>query len=261
MGIFVGLDSTGHKALSGTAVAATLEGQAGVIYTGTTDGNGWVNFSVVIAGNYSVTANLAGFLSKEIARSVAADEKDTGYVYLARATAQNSKSLSGLVRDADGKAVSGSKVIFEGNGSGGLTIYATTTATGDYAFSGIPTGTNSGTLRVQMDGYSDFTAPVTLGAAANFLNVTLQKPTSVNRFASGFSGYRLVRNGREVVLEIASASMPGRVSLFDARGARTFTRAIPAGSLRLSLPTLGGSSYLVVERGGKVENLSVPKSN
>lgn len=263
--IFVGLDSTGNPALSGAGVAATLQGPGGTVYTGTTDAKGWVTFTDVIAGSYAVSANLAGFVSKEVIRAVAANEKDTGFIYLARATAQNSKTLSGLVRDADGKAIEGAKIIFQGNGNGngGITLSATSSATGDYAFSGIPTGTAGGSITVSKDGFGEFVGTVALGSAASFLNVTLKKSVSIGRFAGAFQGLRMIRNGSDVSLEFPASPAAGKVSLFDARGALLRSRQVPAGISSVGISTAGIGAqpgFLILEQSGSMHRLTLSPS-
>jgi hypothetical protein len=260
MSIFVGLDSTGNLALSGAAVAATLQGQAGVVYTGSTDAKGWVVFADVVSGSYAVSANLAGFVSKEVTRAVAANEKDTGFIYLARATAQNSKSLSGLVRDADGKAVEGAKIIFTSTGGNGITLAATSSATGDYSFSGIPTTVTAGSVTVSKDGFASFTGNVTLTGAASFLNVTLNKAVvSLAWSASAANGLRMVRDGRNLSLEFPAAKVSGHVSIFDARGSLITLRVIPAGASRAAISGLSArTGFVVLEQGAATRRLALP---
>ncbi|HKP96552.1 MAG TPA: carboxypeptidase-like regulatory domain-containing protein [Fibrobacteria bacterium] len=260
MSIFVGLDSATNPALAGAAVAATLTAPSGEVYTGTTDAKGWVTFPSVIAGAYSVSANLDGYVSKVAARTVTANEKDTGYVYLARATAQNSKSLSGLVRDADGKAVQGAKVIFEGNGANGIVLAATSSATGDYAFRGIPTNVNGGTVTVQMNGFAEFTAAVTLTGAASFLNVTLKKPVSLSRQAREAGLLRFARSGSVLTLEFPAVAEAGSLSLYDARGVLVDAVRIPAGAVHagLSAPSRSGAGFMILKQGASLRRLSLP---
>ncbi|MDB5106751.1 MAG: hypothetical protein JWP91_4440 [Fibrobacteres bacterium] len=261
MSVFVGLDSTGNAALAGAEVAASLNAPSGEIYTGTTDAKGWVTFPSVIAGSYSVSANLLGFVSKVAARTVTASEKDTGYIYLARATAQNSKALSGLVRDADGKAVAGAKVILETSGANGITLSATSSATGDYSFSGIPSAIAGGTVTVTMNGYAEFTAPVTLSGAASFLNVTLKKATGIFSIGNGAYKLRLVKNGNGLALEFPASASAGRLSLYDIRGALVSDIAIPAGSVRAALNgSASGARFLVLKQGASAQRLSLPSA-
>jgi hypothetical protein len=261
MSIFVGLDSTGNPALSGADVAASLTAPSGEIYTGTTDAKGWVTFASVVAGTYSVSANLSGYVSKVATRTVAANEKDTGYIYLARATAQNSKALSGLVRDAAGKAVAGAKVIFEGSGANGIVLSSTSSATGDYAFSGIPNSVNGGTVTVESAGFADFSANVTLTGAASFLNITLKVPTSINAIAKGRNGISLVRNGRGLAVEFPASSVAGRLSLYDLRGTLVGFLAVPAGSTRAALDnaaSISSARFLVLKQGASVSRMALP---
>ncbi len=261
MYIFVGLDSTGNAALAGASVAASLTAPSGEVYTGTTDAKGWVTFASVVAGSYSVSANLAGFVSKVAPRTVTANEKDTGYIYLARATALNSKTLSGLVRDADGKAVSGAKLIFESNGFNSILLSATSSATGDYAFSGIPNGVAGGTVTVTMAGYADFTATIPLTGAASFLNVTLKKATSIFAAGNGMDRLRLVRNDRGLTLEFPASAAAGSLSVYDIRGTLVRALAIPAGSERASLTgrtAVSGARFLVLKQGASVRRMSLP---
>lgn len=260
MNIFVGLDSTGNPALAGAAVAASAEGPGGEVYTGTTDAKGWVVFAGVIAGSYSVSANLSGFVSKVVTRAVAADEKDTGYVYLAKATAQNSKSLSGLVRDAAGKAVSGAEVIFSANGGNGIVLFATSNATGDYAFSGIPNNVAGGSVEVKKDGFAEFSGNVTLTGSASFLNVTMKVPVSISFARSGNDKVRLVRNGRGLALEFPASTLAGSLTLFDARGVLIGAVRVPAGAVRADLAVAqpeAGSSFLVLKQGPLVQRLTL----
>jgi hypothetical protein len=260
MTLFVGRDTTGNPALEGAQLVAILDGDKETYYTGATDAKGWVTFPSVVAGAYSVSANLSGFVSKVVARTVTPNEKDTGYVYLARATAQNSKSLSGIVRDADGKAVAGAKVLFEGNGNG-ITLSATTTSTGDYAFSGIPTNVAGGAVTVTKDGYLEFSGNVTLGAQASFLNVTLKLAASgIVRAAMQPQRLGLVREGRDLAAVFTPAQVSGSLSLFDARGSRLGVWTVPAGAARASLGSVGSSraAYLVLRQGALVQNLALP---
>jgi hypothetical protein len=260
LSIFVGKDSAGHDQLGGAEVAATLESQDGIIYTGATDSKGWVIFPSVLAGNYSVSANLAGFLSKTIARTVAADEKDTGWIYLVRATAQNSKSLSGLVRDADGKAIAGAKLTFEGAGANGIVLSATSTSTGDYSFSGIPAGVNGGTVVVQSAGYAESSGSVTLTGSESFLNVTLKKAVSIIR-NGGADKFRMVRNDRGLVLEFPASASAGSLSLYDVRGTLLSERAVPAGTTRAALTgasALSGARFLILKQGTSAQRISLP---
>jgi len=262
--IFVGLDSTGNPALAGAGVAATLQGPPGTVYTGTTDAKGWVTFTDVISGSYSVSASLVGFVSKEIIRAVAPNEQDTGYIYLARATALNAKALSGLIRDASGKAVEGAKVIFQASGNGGITLSTASSATGDYAFGGLPIGTAGGTVTVQKAGYGEFTGSVTLATTATFLNVTLKTATSILHFAGSTQGPRLVRNGSEISLQFPAASVAGKVSLFDFRGALIRSRYIPAGLSEMGISTAGIGSragFLILEQGGSQSRLSLSSAH
>lgn len=194
-------------------MAASFSAPDGEVNTGTTDAKGWMVFASVVAGSYSVSANLSGFVSKIAIRAVAADEKDTGYVYLSRATAQNSKSLDGLVRDADGKAVSGAKVIFTANGANGIVLLSNSSATGDYSFNGISTPVTGGTVEVQKTGFADFSSAIALVGSGSFLNVTMKVPVSIaNRDFDG-DKVRLVRNGKGVSLEFSASTRAGSLSL------------------------------------------------
>jgi hypothetical protein len=258
MSIFVGLDSTGNAPLAGAAVAASLDGTDTTVYTGTTDAKGWVTFASVISGTYSVSANLTGFVSKVVSRTVTANEKDTGYVYLARATAQNSKSLSGLVRDADGKALAGVTVLFTANGNSGIVLSSTTTATGDYSFNGIPTSVASGVVAVNKDGYTEFSGAVTLSGAASFLNVTLKKSTSIAALSFQAGALRFQRNGNALSLEFPAASSAGRLSLYDARGGMLHTEKVPAGATRAAMVVSPRAGFLVLEQGAVVRKAAVP---
>jgi hypothetical protein len=251
MSIFVGLDSTGNAALAGAAVAASSSSPDGEVYTGTTDAKGWVVFPSVVAGSYSVSANLSGFVSKIVTRAVAADEKDTGYVYLARATAQNSKSLSGLVRDADGKPVSGAKVIFTATGINGIVLFANSSSTGDYSFNGIPATVSAGSVDIQKSGFTDFSGNVTLSGAASFLNVTLKLPVSIANRAIGGDKLRVVRGGKGVSLEFSASNQAGSLFLFDIRGSIIESVRVPAGAVRadLSAAARTGASILVLKQG------------
>lgn len=260
MSIFVGLDSTGNPPLAGAEVAASLEVANGAVYTGTTDAKGWANFPSVIAGTYSVSANLAGFVSKVATRAVSADEKDTGYIYLARATAQNSKSLSGLVRDADGKAVAGAKVLFEANGANGITLSATSSATGDYSFSGIPNTVTGGTVTVSKAGFADFSGAVALGSQASFLNVTLKTAVGIVAGGRAFGRLLLVNDGSGLAAAFAASHATGTLSLYDARGSLHGAYSVPAGSVRASLRTsdLIGARFLVLRQGANTLRMALP---
>jgi hypothetical protein len=264
MYIFVGQDTAAHPPLEGASVTAVLQGQEGVEYSATTDNKGWATFPSVIAGSYVVTAGLNGYLTKNAQRTVQPDEKDTGLVYLARATASNSKSLAGLVRNGAGKGIEGADVVFESNGGAlnHITVHGTTTATGDYSFEGIPMGVNGGTITVQADGYSQFTGNVTLGAASNFLNVTLQAAVSVrfNRAASGLP--RLVLSGGISTLEFPAAARAGRLLVYDGKGILLRAFPVAAGASKLTLPQEIGLGrafrYAVWEQPGS--SLSLPLS-
>jgi hypothetical protein len=269
MNIFVGLDSTGNPALEGATVAAilnsagdpALEGVGGDVYTGTTDAKGWVVFAGVVAGSYSVTANLDGFVSKVAARTVAADEKDTGYVYLARATARNSRTLSGLVRDADGKAMEGAKVLFEANGNSGILLAATVAASGDYVFGGIPTNVNGGTVTVSLDGFAGFSASVNLNGAETFLNVTLEKASGILVRGSESPFFRAQRDGSGWMLRFQASDFSGTLSLYDLRGARLGSIRIPAGTTSARLfgaIRSEGSGFAVLTQGASIRRLRLP---
>ena len=256
--VFVGRDTTGNPALAGAEVAASLDGQT-TLYTGTTDAKGWVSFPSVVAGTYSVSANLTGFVSKIVSRTVTADEKDTGYVYLARATTQNSKSLSGLIRDAEGKAIAGAKVIFEANSANGITLTATSTATGDYGFNGIPANTTGGTVTVSKDGFATYTGTVTLGGQASFLNVTLKVPVGVLSAGRAAPQLHLVISGRGLTAEFAPSASAGTLSVYDARGSLEQSLAVPAGNRHSGIRLLSaGPHYLVLSQGALRQRLTVP---
>jgi hypothetical protein len=259
LSIFVGLDSTGNPGLSGAAVAASSVN--GEVYTGTTDSRGWIVFPTVLAGSYSVSANLTGFVSKSVTRAVSTDEKDSGYVYLARATAQNSKSLTGLVRDGDGKAVSGAKVIFTATGFNGIVLFSTSSATGDYAFNGIPSTVAGGTVEVQKDGFVEFSGTVTLSGAASFLNVTLKLPVSIFFSNHAAAKLRLVRNGNGLSLEFPASVKSGSLALYDARGTLVEAVRVPAGAMRADLSAasrISGARFLVLTQGATAQRLAVP---
>lgn len=257
MAIFVGQDTTARPPLVGAAVSAVLQGGDSVEYSGVTDSKGWVSFPTVIAGSYVVTASLNGFVTKIQPRTVQADEKDTGLVYLARATAANSKSLSGIIRDATGKAVAGADVVFEANAGGGnhILVHATASATGDYSFDGIPMAVNGGTVTVQADGFADFSGNIALSAAANFLNVTLQKAVSVRAARSQMESPRLLlgANG-SALLRFPSATAAGRLLVYDARGTLLMEMPVASGASSVSLPERLGfgraARFAVWEQGG-----------
>jgi hypothetical protein len=258
MATFVGQDTTAHPPLAGATVTAVLQGQDGVEYTGLTDAKGWVSFPSVISGSYLVTVSLNGYLAKNTQRTVQADEKDTGLVFLTRATAANSKSLSGLVRDASGKAVDGADVVFESNGAGmnHITLHTTSSATGDYSFAGLPTGVTGGTVTVQADGFAQFTGNVSLASAANFLNVTLQKAAVGVRMAraSATSLRMLAGPGETAQLEFPAAPRAGRILIYDGRGSLLGAVPVAAGTTRVSLPQGIGIGrdlrFAVLEQGG-----------
>ncbi len=261
MSVFVGLDSAGNPALVGATVAASLQGGLAKVYTGTTDAKGWVTFADVISGGYLVSGNMNGFVIKEVNRTVLANEKDTGYIYLVRATSQNSKTLSGLVRDAAGKGIDGAKLTFVSGGQGGLTLYATSTATGDYSFSGIPNTVNGGTVTVQKTGFADFTGPVTFSGAASFLNVTLTLPVSIHFSSKSAGGITVSHDGNNVSLQIPEAKTAGKISLYNSRGMVLGSKSFAIGENHLELNNVkrvSGKAFLVLEQGSMIEKINLP---
>ena len=259
MNIFVGLDSTGNKPLSGASVAALLQGPTPKIYTGITDAKGWVTFATVISGSYTVSANLTGFVSKEVIRSIAANEKDTGFIYLTRVTATNSKMLTGLVRDGSGKPIEGAKLVFVGVGVGGLTLSATSSATGDYSFSGIPLTTNSATVRVSKPGFSDWMGPVSLTVAGSFLNITLSTTVSLSKSVETLQGLRLSRQGQDYILEFVPSKVIGRLSIYNALGGLIQFQVIPVGSSRALISRFKDDAmahYLVLQQGRSLQHVA-----
>lgn len=178
-----------------------------------------------------------GFVSKDVVRAIGANELDTGFIYLARATAQNSKMLSGIVRDAGGIAVKGATVTFLA--TGGITIAVKTTATGDYSVTGIPTQTNGGTLKVMSTGFSDFSTPITLTGATSFLNVTLQIPVSLSHQLALNSNIKWSQNGFNFSVEFLNTSASGSLSLYNASGKLVSAKSFSSGAARVSISKIG----------------------
>jgi large repetitive protein len=181
LSIFVAIDSADSVALKGASVVARINNNNA--FTGTTGDNGWVTFDSVAQGSYTVTISLAGFVSEATTRSVSNGENDTGRVYLARATETNSKSLSGVVRDSAGAAVEGATVVLVlgggGGGGGSLRLQVTTSATGEYSITGIPSTATTGTLTVTKTGLTMTPATVPLTSATNTYNAVMRVPTSL----------------------------------------------------------------------------------
>jgi Carboxypeptidase regulatory-like domain len=185
-------DSADSAGLKGASVLARLN--SNTTLTGTTGDNGWVSFDKVEAGNYSVTVSLAGYLARSISVTISNGEKDSGEVFLVKATEENSKTLAGSVKDTTSKAVEGAIVTLVISGSGGgqssIRLQTTTSATGEYAFSGIPASANTGTLTVTKTGFANSSTNVTLGTGATTQNVTLRLPVAIFNVVKARTGAR-----------------------------------------------------------------------
>jgi hypothetical protein len=255
--VFVGLDSTGNPALAGANVIANLEGAGIQQYSGTTNPKGWLTLPEVVVGTYSVSVSLKGYVSKVASRSVSANEKDSGNVYLARATDRNSKMLSGLVRDVDGNPV----ITFEAAGSSNLILTASAKATGDYVLDPMSTTITGGMVTVELAGYTTYTTQILLSGAITNLNVTLKKPFTGLRVATVGRGISLVLNGATAYLELPAAAQAGMVRIVDAKGVIAYAARIPAGSTRAYLPTRNhgrSRSFLILDQGGSMEKMILP---
>jgi hypothetical protein len=66
-----------------------------------------------------------------------------------------------------------------GGGQPSIRLQTTTSATGEFTFTGIPATANTGTLTVSKTGFSNGTANVTLGTGATTQNITLRPPVGI----------------------------------------------------------------------------------
>lgn len=238
MHLFVG-DEEDESPLEGASVSAVLDGEGGEVYAGLTNEDGWVVFADVVTGRYAVTAAHVGYATESTVRSVSTDEEDSGYVLLAASEPGETKTVSGIVRDAEGGAVEGAEVTLTLAGQTPLVLLCVSTATGDYAIEGIPMDYSAGVLTVTADGYNEVSEDVDLDRAAVTINVTFEGPTggilSSSSVSGRFAARTSVRQGR-ITLFLRNVSAPGTAAVYASDGRVLYRCSVRAGSGHVRLP-------------------------
>lgn len=218
--------------------------------------------SVGVNSNYVVTVRASGFqtaVNQNV--DVVLDVKTVAdFALVAAGTDSANGSISGLVTDATHKALSGARVILArsqgGGGPGGAAVDTVMTdAQGRFTFPTVPEQNNY-RLTVSLAGFqtaTDNNVDVVGGqsAVANFVLVNASGIRSAGAAPARMSLARA--EGGSLILEFPASVRDGRVSIFDMRGRRRFTAAIPAGATRMEIPRASGARYVVAEREGRVE--------
>ncbi len=227
--VFVGTENN-QDPLQNSSVTAEMSGTLDTSYSGITNGSGWVAFSRVIAGSYSVTAAHAGYSPETVTRAVEKNENDTAYILLAESQ-EKQKVLSGIVRDAGGNAVQGAALALKVHTTDySLTLYDTSNATGDYSIDGIPGTCASGSLSVEAEQYKPYAKEVDLPSDTTYYNVTLQAPVMVRKNDQQPGGDSRIRVSGQARGQLFITGLhPGRFSsiqLYTAQGRLVVDAAI-----------------------------------
>ena len=219
--------------------------------------------SVAAMDNYIVTVTAAGFQTASNANvDVASNQTSTvDFSLIASGPVPTRGSIIGTVTDNAKKAVAKAQVILSRTGTGGgngPVDTVETDASGDFAFDSV-TALQNYTVTVKATGFQiavNNNVDVVAGQAA-LADFILVPSTSVRFMGASEAGFRLADIRGGLTVAFAASPWAGRLSVYDTRGALAYSTAVPAGTLRMSLPGKGGVRFMVLERGGMVERLSV----
>lgn len=220
--------------------------------------------SVPVGQGYTATVKADGYQTAvSTGISVAFEQNREVGFYLVPAVADDTThgSVAGLVTDSSHKALAGVRVILSRTaGGGGGTATADTMETdaqGRFLFASVTAQTGY-RLSISLSGYQSASSNnVNVVAGQTVVsNVLLQKSTAI-RVAGAASRMRLVSGSAGGLrLELAAASTPARVRVYDAAGTIRFAGSLAAGATSLDLPASGGrAGYVLVERGGEIRRL------
>lgn len=219
--------------------------------------------SVAAQENYTVTVTAAGFqTATNFNVDVASNQTATvDFSLIASGPSTTKGSIIGTVTDNAKKNVAKALVILSRSGTGGGSgpiDTVETDASGDFAFDSV-TALQNYTVTVRATGFQiavNNNVDVIAGQAA-LADFILVPSTSVRFMGAADAGFRVADARGGLTVEFASSPWAGRLSVYDLRGALAYSTMVPAGALRMGVPARGGVRFMVLERGGMVERLSV----
>lgn len=253
--------AAGNEPVSGANVVLSRNGTR--VDSAKTNADGHYAFDSVAANtNYTVTVTMAGFQNAVNADvDVTSNQTSTvDFSLIASGAGGTRGSIIGTVVDNAKKAVAKARVVLSrtgvGGGSGAIDTVETD-ASGDFAFDSVAALQNY-TVTVTAAGFQtavNNNVDVVAGQAvlADFILV----PSIVGVRGEGAAGFRALASRGSLRVEFSASPWAGRMAAYDARGALAFATEVPAGASTLSLPARGGVRFLVLERGGMVERLSL----
>lgn len=246
------------------ADAMVVLSRGGRIDSAKTNADGHYAFdSVAAMENYTVIVTAAGFqTATNFNVDVASNQTSTvDFSLLASGPSPTRGSIIGTVVDNTKKAVAKAQVILSRSGTGGGSgpiDTVETDASGDFAFDSV-TALQNYTVTVRATGFQvavNNNVDVIAGQAA-LADFILVPSTSVRFMGVADAGFRVADARGGLTVEFASSPWAGRLSVYDLRGALAFSTTVPAGTLRMGIPARGGVRFMVLERAGMVERLSV----
>lgn len=253
MHVFVASE-TDETPVEGAKVSAALEQSSGEVYSGVTNADGWVDLIGVIAGNYTITVSATGYLTETQSRRVDEDEEDSATVLLAESGNADSRTLSGVVTDADGNTVAGAEITLKaGTSNNILSLVESSDADGVYEIAGIPLQYTEGSVTVRADGYEEFTVNVQLDQDTVTLDIELTaSQVSVVRGIAKSGALQVRVGGSE--LRFRNVGRDARAVIHTLNGRRILVKQLPSGHSVLRMPELFGSQrgVLTVQQRGRI---------
>ncbi len=260
-------NSAGAAALAGAKVVLIrTSGGTARIDSMVTAADGHYAFdSVAALTNYTVTVTATGFQTASTTNiAVASNITSTvDFSLIASTVTITTGSIIGHVTNVGKAVIAGAKVVLSrtGNGGGNGKIDSTVTnSAGQYTFDSIPALQNY-TVTVSAAGYQgavNNNVDLIAGQAELADFILVSNSTAVRFAGSAGSAFRISNISAALSVDFAPSSTAGSLSAFSVVGAQTLSVAIPAGARHLTMSSRRGVSYLVLNRGGRMERLAVP---
>lgn len=243
LSVFVA-DETTESLLSGVSIS--IVNAEATAYTATTAANGWAHFSAIDAGTYSITATLSGYMIGSGSHRVSAETQDSISLSL-EPIAEDSKTLSGTIRDNKGAPVANAVVTvnLERTNRPALVLTTTTGSDGRYTLSGIDAIYTRASISVQKEGLNTLATSVTLVAGVTALDLVLETTVSTQAIQSATQGalqVQLLSSNGLVTLQVVNAPAGAILKAYTVNGRQAISQRLQAGRSTLALPSAAAAS-------------------
>ncbi|MBF0431775.1 MAG: carboxypeptidase regulatory-like domain-containing protein [Fibrobacteria bacterium] len=235
-----------NEPISGATVTAALEVTDGAIYTGTTDDNGRISFTDALTGNYTLTVTATGYVTDTQGRMLSENEEDSSTILLDVVTDSNSKTISGIVENADEEPISGVTITLQiSSGRDLITMLATSGDDGSYSIAGIPQEYSNGDITASITGFITYEGRITFDRTETTRNITLEEDLTGILDNATQTSMQMDLGGSHI-LQITNVQNNTRLLVYSLTGRVLESRILVKGNHSVPLPEyVSGSVFFV----------------